>query len=177
MFLHQWRNVIMDTNIELSRCRVLFFVVTVLGIALASTAWGEDVILFRGPIATLKSGPSGITWEPRVSYKRLVLIIKAPGSKIIRKEYAPGSKPVFSGKLVAGQYTYELSVVPLVAPEVRQALKTARATGDMSVVDELRAKGALPTGPHVQSGYFRVYGGKVIPPQGTEAPYEAEKKN
>lgn len=168
----------MDIHTKRSRCHLFFLGIAVLAIALAPTVRAEEIVLFRGPIATLKSAPNGVTWEPQVPYKRLVLIIKAPGSKIIRKEYdAPDSKPVFGGKLADGQYTYELSVVPLVSPEVLQALQTARATGDMSVVEELRAKGALPQGPHVQSGYFRVYGGKVIPPQRTEAPYKGKRKN
>ena len=45
----------------------------------------------------------------------------------------------------------------------------------MSIIEELRAKGALPQGPHVQSGYFRVDGGAVIPPQGVEPRYRGKK--
>jgi hypothetical protein len=150
-------------------------VVPLVCMALGSVGWTAEVVLLRGPIATLQSGPGGLAWVPHVSYKQLVLIVKAPGGTVIRKEYTPGSTPVLDGKLADGQYTYELSVVPLVAPEVRQALAKARATGDMAIVEELRAKGALPQGPHAQSGYFRVHRGAVIPPQGIEPPYRGKK--
>ncbi len=152
-----------------------FSVLTIACMGLGSVGWAAEVVLSRGPIATLKIGPSGLSWEPRVPYKQLVLVVKAPGGKVMRKEYDPGSKLVYGGKLADGQYTYELSVVPLIAPEVRQALEKARATGDMSIVDDLRAKGALPQGPYAQSGYFRVHGGSVIPPQGVEPPYRGKK--
>ena len=150
-------------------------VVTMVCMALGSVGWAAEVVLFDGPIATLLSGPSGLSWELTVPYERVVLVVKAPHGKVIRKEYEAGSTPGLGGKLADGQYTYELTVVPFVAPEVRQALKDARATGDMSSVDELRAQGALPQGPHVQSGYFRVHRGAVIPPQGVEPPYRGKK--
>lgn len=163
----------MDIRITLWRVCTLS-VVAIMGMSIGSVGWASEVVLAHGPIATLKSSPSGLSWEPRVPYKRLVLVVKAPGGKIIRHEYSPGSKLVYGGKLADGQYTYELSVVPLVAPEVRQALEKSRATGDRSIVEELRAKGALPRGPHAQSGYFRVYGGAVIPPQGVEPRYRGK---
>lgn len=149
--------------------RNLILLAAVMGCALVSSVgWAADMVLARGPVATVKAGPSGVSWEPHVQYDRLVLTVKRPGGKVFRKEFVPGSKLVFGGELTDGQYTYELRVIPILTPEVREALKRARATGDMSIVDQLRAKGALPGGPQVQSGYFRVYGGAVILPDRAE---------
>ena len=152
-----------------------FAVVVMVGMALGSAGWAAEVVLFRGALATLISGPSGLSWELTRPYQHVALVVKAPEGKVIREEYDRGRTPGLSGKLADGQYTYELTVTPFVAPEARQALAKARATGDMSLVDELRAQGSLPQGPHVQSGYFRVYRGAVIPPQGVEPPYRGNK--
>ena len=155
-----------------------FFLCAVTGLIMALGGLGRaaEAVLMRGPIATVKSGPKGLSWEPHVEYKRLVLTVKVPGGKVIRKEFDTGSMPVFGGPFADGQYTYELSVIPLVAPEVRQAMKKARATGDMSIVDQLRAEGKLPKGPQVQSGYFRVGKGKVLVPGAVEPRYRGKKK-
>ena len=145
--------------------------------ALGNVGWAAEVVLFRGSLATLTSSPRGLSWELTAPYQRVVLVVKAPGGKVIREEYDRGSTPGLGGMLADGQYTYELTVTPFVTPEARQALANARATGDMSIVDELRAQGALPQGPHVQSGYFRVHRGAVIPPQGVEPPYRDNKNS
>ena len=160
-------------TIRLGSCA--FAIVIMVCLALASVGWAAEVVLFRGSLATLTSGPGGLSWELTAPYQRVSLVVKAPGGKVIREEYDRGSTPGLGGKLADGQYTYELTVTPLVAPEARQALANARATGDMSIVDELRAQGALPQGPHVQSGYFRVHRGAVIPPQGVEPPYRGKE--
>ena len=152
-------------------------VVVMVCMALGSVGWAAEAVLFRGPLATLTSGPSGLSWELTAPYQHVALVVKAPGGKVIREEYDRGSTPGLGGKLADGQYTYELTVTPFVAPEARQALAKARATGDMSMVDELRAQGALPQGPNVQSGYFRVHRGAVIPPQGVEPPYRGNKNS
>ena len=127
-------------------------------------------------LQTVKSGAKGLSWELHVVYKRLVLTVKVPGGKVIRKEFVPGNMPVFRGPFADGQYTYELTVIPLVAPEVRQAMEKARATGDMSDVKQLRAEGKLPKGPQLQSGYFRVGKGKVLLPGAVEPRYGGKKK-
>ena len=150
--------------------------VTVSIMALGSAGWAAEAVLMRGPIATVKSGPKGLSWEPHVEYKRLVLTVKVPGGKVIRKEFDPGSMPVFGGPFADGQYTYELSVIPVVSPEVRQVMEKARATGDMSVVKQLRREGKLPKGPQAQSGYFRVGKGKVLLPGAVEPRYRGKKK-
>ena len=145
-----------------------FFILTIVCIGLGSHAEATEFELSPGPIAAMKSRPSGITWEPRVPYKQLVLVIQTPGGKVIRKAYAPGNPLLHGKKLADGLYKYELSVVPEVTPDVRQALEKATATGDRSIVDDLRAKGALPQGPYKQSGSFRVHEGKVLSPQEIE---------
>ncbi|MGI9292524.1 MAG: hypothetical protein ACR2PS_00960 [Pseudomonadales bacterium] len=153
-----------------------FSVLTIACMGLGSLGVAANVALSPEPIAKMKSGPGGISWESRVPYKQLILVVQTPRGKIIRKAYAAGSKLAYGEKLADGQYKYELTVVPDVAPDVREALKKARATGDRSIVHDLRAKGALPQGPQVQSGSFRVLKGKVVSPQEVE-PTSKRKKD
>jgi hypothetical protein len=118
----------------------------------------------HGRIATLHGGAGWVAWEPHVPYEQLVLTVSAPDGTVSREEFSAGSRPIFDGPLADGQYTYELRVVPVVDPEVRAALQAARDTGRGAHVARLRMQAEVPRGPQVQSGYFSIRGGALVPP-------------
>jgi hypothetical protein len=116
-----------------------------------------------GPVATTSVGATGITWTPKVSYARLVLIVNGPSGPS-RQEYGAGSKPFFAvAGHAAGSYTYELQVVPQVDAETQAALAAA-ATSDNrdEVVRQLQAAGKLPSQELTQAGAFAIQGGQIV---------------
>lgn len=138
-----------------SHC-LLFGIFTIICTALGAGGWAIGAPQSRPPIATMHAESDGMSWTPHVPYERLVLTVNLPGEEVIRQEFPSGTWPFLSGPLADGQYTYELQVVPIVDPKTREALRQARASGDMSIVKRLREAGALPQGPQVQSGYFLI---------------------
>lgn len=123
-----------------------------------------------GPeIAVEKFKPTGISFQPLVKYKRLVLTVSGPGDLILRREFEAGKPVSFNlldktGKpLPDGQYKYELRVVPVVDPRVRKKMAAARELEDRSRVEaELRKGGWLPERPLVQSGSFSIANGTMV---------------
>jgi hypothetical protein len=124
-----------------------------------------------GPVATVSVEPTRIEWQPLVSYAGLVLTVSGPDGLFLRQEFGAGSVPSFeSSGRPDGSYTYELRVIPVIAPETRQALDAARESGDSSAVEQLQQQGKLPQQPLVQSGYFSIDGGAIVMGGATEEP-------
>jgi hypothetical protein len=121
-------------------------------------------------VAWMNDECSKVEWEPEVSYERLVLTVSGPGSLIIRKEFESGVNPSFEpadqagGLLPDGQYTYELQAIPVVPQAVREAMASARESGDTTILAELEEKGLLPERSLVQSGHFSIVGGTILTP-------------
>ena len=147
------------------RRAVLLFLFVAMQVA-AQGAQGEE-------LAKLEARRGVVRWVPVVEYERLVLTVSGAG-RPIRLEFGMGEVPELelgSGSAEAlpdGSYSYELSRVPKVDPEVRKKLKEARERGDDSIVEELRQAGKLPRGPMVQSGSFSVRRGAVVSAGDTE---------
>ena len=97
--------------------------------------------------------------------------MSTPDGQVFSKEFAAGNAPEFrltdanGERLPDGQYVYELRLTPVIAAEVKEKLKEARAKGNADEVQrELRKRGALPSRTQVQSGGFAVLNGMVIVP-------------
>ena len=96
-----------------------------------------------GPVATVSVEPTRIEWQPLVSYAGLILTVSGPEGLYFREESGAGSVPSFeSSGRPDGSYTYELRVIPVIAPETRQALDAARESGDSSAVEQLQREGS-----------------------------------
>ena len=112
---------------------------TVLGLAFVIGLGDAPPAGADAPIATLDIRPERVRWLPHVDYRRLVLTVSRPDHEVVRLEFEGERLPTFRDAARDGAYSYELTVVPHVDPSVRAALREARETGDMTVVDRLRA--------------------------------------
>lgn len=153
------------------RMAALVMFVLLIGVAALPALAGEarEAAVEAPPaVALMSSGSASIDWAPVVEYDRLVLTVTGPDDVVIRREFKAGQHPSLSlfnrrgQKLADGSYSYELRVVPVFEPEVRQKLSAARETGNTAaVIAELRRAGKLPLAP-VQSGHFLVSGGTLV---------------
>ena len=122
---------------------------------------------------------ANVEWQASKGIDRLVLSISVPGGSVLREEYAAGSELNF--RLVDklgeprpdGQYAYEMRVTPWLDHDTRQALATARQTGSMSIVEDLKQSGKLPSEPVIESGYFSILQGAIVEGGATESPVNA----
>ena len=119
-------------------------------------------------VALMSSGSASIDWTPVVEYDQLVLTVTGPDELVIRREFKAGQSPSLSlfnrrgQKLADGGYSYELRVVPVFEPAVRERLSAARKSGNTAaVLAELRRAGKLPS-VLVQSGHFLITGGTLV---------------
>ncbi len=104
-----------------------------------------------------------IKWVPKVPYSRIVLTVLGPDGEVTRHEVESGTPLSFKPGLLEGNYTYELRLIPALAPGIREALSSARARGDeQETVRQLKSRGQLPTEPIVQSGSFLIFNGVVF---------------
>ncbi len=149
-----------------SRCARLWGI----GLGLLALAVGLAVPLPAAadePIATMDVRARRVRWIPYVDHERLVLTVSRPDGEVLREEFEGRRIPTFRDASLDGSYTYELVVVPRIDPSVRQAMNEARATGDMTQVDRLRASGAIPP-RRAMSGHFRVENGRFVTPAAEE---------
>ncbi|HEU4508583.1 MAG TPA: tail fiber domain-containing protein [Pyrinomonadaceae bacterium] len=129
----------------------------------------------RNPQATLSGFGSGIRFDVPGPHSAVTLTVLAPDGQTFTKEFQAGNNPEFrltdskGERLPDGQYVYELRVTPIIASEVREALRAARANDKGAEVQrELRRRGQLPSHPLVQSGGFLVVNGSVVVPGAIE---------
>ncbi len=116
------------------------------------------------PVATPTVGPNGITWQPRVSYSKLILAVSGPQGAVTIQEFPAGAQPTFKNTNPNGSYTYELRVVPVINAQTLQALKNARAAGDAAAIARLQAGLQSP----VQTGAFSISNSQVLMGNTTE---------
>lgn len=120
------------------------------------------------PLAPARITPSGVEWQPAVSYDKVTLTVSGPDGLILRREFTAGAALSLEpfgddGKpLPDGTYTYEMSMAPVLDRETRRALTVARRVGDEAAIAKLRAEGRLPRTPLVQSGVFSIANGAVV---------------
>jgi hypothetical protein len=120
---------------------------------------------------------TNLRWLPAVQGDGFVLTVSAPDGRVFRKLFKNGQAPSFDLKsaddaaLPDGQYQYELHLVPVLAPGVREALERSRETDtSRELVISLRKQGLLPDQEIVQSGGFQVRGGAIVASAQDEAP-------
>jgi hypothetical protein len=127
------------------------------------------------PIARVDVGTAQVSWEPLVSYQKIVLTVSGPGGTL-RREFEASQRPSFDlaelDNAADGAYTYELRIAPVLSAEVVKALRAARKSGDAAIVARLQKEGKLPE-VAVQSGSFTVAGGTLVPADLREAPTAA----
>lgn len=123
--------------------------VVVCTLTVASLAAGDE-----HPIAEEVFGPGGISFSPITTFKQVVLTISFPSGEVFERTFQSGETPQFSLSdteniiVTDGLYNYELRLVPFNGGQYREA-------GE---------KVSLSTrAPVVQSGYFQVQKGGILP--------------
>ncbi|MGD2114203.1 MAG: hypothetical protein PVG07_04060 [Acidobacteriota bacterium] len=148
-------------------------VALILGLAAAPAAIAQGICqpLIDGDVAKVFYEPDAVYWDPQVEHEEVLLRVETP-CDTIEKTFRRGETPVFELAEVLGpvdgRYSWELRIVPVVDPEVRQDLVKAHETGDYSIVRKLQDQGRLPVGPFVEGEAFSVIEGRVVPPEETE---------
>jgi hypothetical protein len=121
------------------------------------------------PLATVSVSPQGLEWQPAADFEKFTLTVSGPGG-VTRREIQSGSPLAFEplgndGKpLPDGTYAYELTAMPRLDPQTRQALAAAHRAGDEAAIAKLQAAGKLPRGPLAQSGFFTILNGALLSP-------------
>jgi Chaperone of endosialidase len=108
---------------------------------------------------------SALQWHPGGSYELAVLTVSGPEYLSLRRDFPHGVVPMLGIKDLGvdvpdGAYSWELRIVPFVAPEVRRQLAIARAAGDDAAVARIQVETGL-TAPVVRSGSFTVANGVI----------------
>jgi len=124
---------------------------------------------------------SGIEWRAFVDYERLSLTISGPNGFTLSREFEAGRPAVLRvGELGAkfpadGEYTWELRVIPRIAPETKRRLAAARKAGDDDAVARIQEEAGLNR-DNARSGAFTIHAGSFVT-GGDELPSTGRKVN
>ncbi len=122
----------------------------------------------RVNVADVSNNGTNVSWLIKVPYESAILTVSAPNGKVFRREFIAGSIPTFSpitdraefyGE---GKFNYEIVLVPILSPSIKDALAQSRKNGtDSEVEADFRKRGLLPD-RMLDSGTFTVLGGTII---------------
>jgi len=154
------------------RLAVLFASMVVMALMLVAPASGGAE---SQPVVTVTAESGALTVAPLVAYDYLALRVSSPDGRVFQTEGSGGAvtfRPfAISGYTPPeGSYTWEVVVTPqgAISPELREAARRARESGDVDAEQALRA--ALLRATVVQSGGFRILDGKVVAGGAAEPP-------
>jgi hypothetical protein len=125
----------------------------------------------QGPLTRTEFHSTAISWQPLVAYETAVLTVSGPDDTFFRREFPSGEPIVFNvtnadvAAVGNGLFAYELRFVPVLEPEVREILRTAREHDHHAIEVELRRQGKIPDRDLVQSGAFTVLNGTLTSPE------------
>jgi hypothetical protein len=120
-------------------------------------------LAFAGPLATISGAGNAVSWTPTGGAGGLVVNLSHPDGAVTSHNFSGGQTPSVGG-LADGHYTYEIVAIPKIPAWARDQLAEARASGDMSIVAELREAGVVPAERQVQSGSFTIQNGSLVNP-------------
>jgi Chaperone of endosialidase len=128
----------------------------VLVMVFGANIWAVEENLNRKDVAEVMMGSYGLSWNPKVSFSKLVLTVSSPTGAVIKKTFDAGTVPGFDltdlkGSVMDGFYNYQLTVIPAEKVDIRNAGNLTKA--------ELQIAGGLN-----QSGGFLVKGGSIVLP-------------
>lgn len=111
------------------------------------------------PVAEMLAGAQRIDWMPRVEYAEIVLTVVGPNDFQFRKSFEAGTAPRFElmGDQPDGTYTYELRATAPGPKKIRNADEQTAVTSPATLARAL-----------VQSGFFTILNGGVVPPDISE---------
>jgi hypothetical protein len=143
---------------KLLKALVVVFIVCFLGTVVVSAEGRNDK-----PVAEVMISSSGISWEPKVTYRSLILTVAKPDGSIFERTFESGSTPYINLSNISGEkfndgsYTYELRVIPVNTQRVRREVGAV-----------MNVRGAdFPEKTITQTGYFQVKDGMIVTPAST----------
>jgi len=120
------------------------------------------------PLATLSFGSRGIQFRPKVISSAMVLSVSRPDGTVFEQTFEGSSAPYFelSADAMDGSYTYELRSIPELNREPRRETRGEKSGFGL----QTRGFGERAKAPRasVQTGYFRVQGGRIVTGGGVE---------
>ena len=149
----------------LRKCGIILFTLAI-AVFMQIAAIGQSKK--ENKISSVVNEGTRVSWNINVEYSNLILTVSAPNGEVYRFEYPSNSTPAFDlidrrgNRLQSGSYSYELRLIPVFAPGVKEALANARSNGNEEVtVTDLKKRGLLPE-PIIQSGSFSITGTGVV---------------
>ncbi len=115
------------------------------------------------PLAAVSVGTRGIQFRPKVIFAAIVLTVSRPDGTVFQQTFEGSDNPIYelSGDDMDGSYTYELRPVAELFREPRQETEKDRSRFSLRAKGlEEKDRASIAT---VQSGYFRVQGGRIVP--------------
>lgn len=138
----------------------LFLLITVM-IALPATA---------GDIVAFNAGPSGVTWQPLVSFEHGVLTVSTPDGLVFQEEFKGGGGVAFNPsahpnfRATDGTYIWQVLLgQPSTINARLQAAARANRAGDGDPDVEAAHRAASTRATQVQSGAFTIQNGAIVP--------------
>lgn len=148
------------------RIYIIFFTlfIMLISVGLLADSTKEKVHQLNSKsVADVTVSSSEISFQPKVSYGRLVLTVDKPDGTGFSKTFKSGASLFLDlsdpkgQPFIDGSYTYEIYVVPVEMKGRRDITETQKQLPRQEVLS--------------QTGYFLVQGGKIVPPQADgEAP-------
>lgn len=117
------------------------------------------------PIGPAAMSATGIEWHPTVEHAAIVLTLQHPDGQVLTETFAAGRNPTLRVETLRrdGAYSYEMRVLPKIAPLVNARLAAAHASGDERAILEIRREAGVDAFA-VQSGSFTISGGLIVSP-------------
>ena len=118
---------------------------------------------FASTVADVVIGSQTLHFQPKVAYSKLVLRISSPDGTVFEKIFRSGADPMIGlpDGAVDGVYNYELRVIQAMTEQIRPEGSDAQSS---KLITREAAPQAL-----TENGSFRVQGGSIILPEGSEA--------
>jgi hypothetical protein len=136
-------------------------------LVLSTVAWPHLLHAQTPPPIAMKSDGKTITFTAREAYEQITLRVSAPDGRTfdVRGSSGPLTFAPFTAagpKPPEGSYTWEIRLTPrgAVPPEALERARKARETGDADASGALRV--AVARAVVVQSGGFRIEGGRLF---------------
>ncbi len=133
-------------------------------------------------VANYDSDNGYLSWDPVVGYESIALVVDGPGDWLETHEFSAGTLPFLraygadGSPLPDGGYDWELTLTPLMDPQIKAALAEARANGADQVPPELLVAQGPKRNEFVQSGHFHVHQGLLVVPGLVELPPQSPQR-
>lgn len=97
----------------------------------------------------------GMSWASPTGEGNFFLRVTGPEGFVFEKTFT-GTPPTLSSFGADGQYSYEITALPVISEETKKKMRMAREENDQAAMRSFQKK------TQKQSGYFQVKGGVIL---------------